>query len=369
MKALFQRDRGLHLWLLTDLGVLMLFWLTRGQRAWMNALADHVTNPLRQALGRLCAHTSLSVMEVLCFLLVLLCAGYLIFGIRSIWRADKERRLHQAYRLLLGAVCAGLTIYGGFCLLWGVNYYVDSFQDRSGIREQPVTAEELEQVTAYFAQQLTESSGAVRRDALGCFAEPREEILKHSPAVYDAVEQQFPFLEQEDPAVKAVRCSKIMSALDFTGIYCPFTGESSVNMDAPAALLPATAAHELAHQRGISSEQECNFLAILASTTSGDPAYQYSGWLMGWIYLGNALCATDADAWAALWERLPEPVRADLQAQNAYWTHYKNQPVRRASNTVYDRFLKSYGEPQGIRTYETVVNLLVTYYKISAAGM
>ena len=37
-------------------------------------------------------------------------------------------------------------------------------------------------------------------------------------------------------------------------------------MDAPACLIPSTIAHELSHQRGIASEQECNFLAVLAST-------------------------------------------------------------------------------------------------------
>ena len=61
-----------------------------------------------------------------------------------------------------------------------------------------------------------------------------------------------------------------MSALDFTGIYCPYTGESNVNVDSPACLLPSTAAHELAHQRSIALEQECNFLAILACTTCGN---------------------------------------------------------------------------------------------------
>ena len=51
-----------------------------------------------------------------------------------------------------------------------------------------------------------------------------------------------------------------------------------MNVDAPACLLPATVAHELAHQRSIASEQECNFLAVLASTTSGNPVYAYSGY-------------------------------------------------------------------------------------------
>ena len=71
------------------------------------------------------------------------------------------------------------------------------------------------------------------------------------------------------------------------------TGESNVNIDSPACLLPSTVTHELAHQRGIASEQECNFLAVAAATSAEDPAYRYSGYLMGYIHLSNALYRAD----------------------------------------------------------------------------
>ena len=180
------------------------------------------------------------------------------------------------------------------------------------------------------------------------------------------MEEQFPFLEFEDPGVKAVHFSRVMSALDFTGIYCPFTGESNVNVDSPACLLPSTAAHELAHQRSIASEQECNFLAILASTTCGDDAYAYSGWLLGYIHLGNALYRVDPEAYQTIRDSLPPEVRADLADNNAYWAQFQDTAVQKVSNEVYDRFLKGYGEEQGLQSYGTVVDLLVVYYKDAA---
>ena len=366
MKAFFLRHRKLHLWLLADLVLLAAFFLCRSPAGIMTALASGAT-AVRRFLGGICYLVPFSVMEALCVALVVFVAAYLAWSIAAVVRRKSASdRLHRAYSALVGAVCVGLTIYVGFCGLWGVHYYTPSFQDLSGIYAQPVAEEDLLAVTRYFADRLMETADGVERDEQGRFAVPREEILAQSVHAYDAVEEQFPFLEFEDPGVKAVRFSRVMSALDFTGIYCPFTGESNVNVDSPACLLPSTAAHELAHQRSIASEQECNFLAILACTTCGDDAYAYSGWLLGYIHLGNALYRVDPEAYQTIRDSLPPEVRADLTDNNAYWAQFQDTAVQKVSNEVYDRFLKGYGEEQGLQSYGTVVDLLVVYYRDAA---
>ena len=167
----------------------------------------------------------------------------------------------------------------------------------------------------------------------------------------------------DDTGVKPMFFSEFMSVIDFTGFYCPYTGEPNVNVDSPACLLPSTAAHEMAHQRGIASEQECNFLAVLASTTSGDPAYVYSGWLKAYIHVGNALYAVRPELYWAIRDGLPAGVQADLSYNTAYWDQYRDTVAQKASTTVYDQMLKAYGDPRGIQSYGTVVDMLVAYYK------
>ena len=361
MNAFFLRHKKLHIWLLADLLALGLYYAIRGQTAWMNAIAEHITAPARRVIASVTYRTDVSIMEVLCILLVGLAAIYLLWSVAAVIRA-KGHRGRRAYSAVLGAACFGLTIWAAFCLLWGINNWTDSFQKKSGIYAQPVAAEDLASVTLYFAQQLAESADGVARDENGAFAVPREEILSDSIRVYNALEEQFPFLAYNEVGVKGVHFSRIMSRLDLTGIFCPFTAEANVNMDAPASRLPCTAAHELAHQRGVFSEQECNFLGILASTTSGIPAYEYSGWMSAFIYAGNALYSVDPELYWSIRELLPEEVEQDFAVSAAYWAQFQNKAVQKVSNTVYDGVLKAWGEELGIQSYGTVVDLLVAYY-------
>ena len=358
----WKNHKKLHIWLGADLAVLGLYLALRHDRELMNGFADHITTPLKGALGRLCALTSLSVMELLYVLAGAAALAYVVGSVIAVVKA-RGRRGQRAYGAVLLAADVCLTVYVLFCLLWGVNYWTDSFQDRSGITAQPVAAEDLEAVTAYFAQQLAAAEDSVPRDENGVYAVPKEQILAESRLVYGGVTEQFPFLDFRDTGVKAVRCSRFMSIMGFTGVYFACIGESNVNVDSPACLLPSTVAHELAHQRGIAWEQECNFLGVLASVTSGMPDYVYSGWLLGFIHLGNALYETDPEAYWAIRNALPETVSADLRDNNAYWDQFRDNVVEKVSDTVYDAALKSYGDANGMKSYSMVVELLVAYYK------
>ena len=359
MRAFFRRHRGLHVWLLSVCGVLALYFALRPVPGLMTRFSRGIIMPLERAVAAVCYRASFSVAE----LLYAIAAGVVLLWMgghrpaadhgkgppgadrvpvradRRVHRADGIRRVQPAVgrqllcRVLPGAVrriCPGVHPGGAG------------------------------RVTEYFARQLAGCADQVKRDENGLFAESRADIFAHSVRVFGGIYDEFPCLVMEDHVPKGVRFSTALSAMDFTGFYFPLPGEANLNIDSPACYLPSTIAHEMAHQRGIASEQECNFIAIAASTTAQSPAYRYSGWLMGFTYLQRPVPGgsggLEAGAGAAAGHGGGGP-----GDNSAYWAEFEG-PVNDAAQKVYDSFLKSSGESRGTQSYGTVVDMLMAYY-------
>ena len=253
------------------------------------------------------------------------------------------------------------TLFGLFSLWWGVFYYSDSFVSQSGLTRRPISNAELESVTAYFGSVANEYSSEVERDGRGIFTADLDELFDQSPTLYHPAEELFPCLTGPELRAKPVVFSRIMSYINNTGFFFPYTAEANVNVDCTMALLPATIAHELAHQRGVAREDEANFAAVAACMASGDDAYTYSGALMAYVYLGNALHDSDYEAWLRVYDSLNEDVHRDLRDHNAYWDRFDTKAAE-VSDKVYEGFLKTYGDDRGMRSYDACVDLLVLYY-------
>ncbi|MBR6677173.1 MAG: DUF3810 domain-containing protein [Oscillospiraceae bacterium] len=353
------------LWISFAAALMLLFRLKRRDRAFMNAAADRFAAPAGRALSSVSYRVPWSMMELVIALAVLAVVSFLLWTGIQLYR-NPSRRREILLRAVLWGLAAVLTVMAAADWLWGVAYYADGLQEKSGMYAEDVSLEDLAAVTRYAAANLNEAAAEVPRDGDGDFAVSREEILAQADAAYETIAEEIPCLAYDDRPPKPVRFSKVMSHLRLTGVYFSYTGEANVNMDCPACLLPATVAHELAHQRGFASEKECNFAAVLAATTAEDAAYRYSGWLFAYIHLGNALYAADKAAWQEIRDSLAQEVKRDLAVNNAYWKPYRENGISEGYQNLYDGYLKNYGESDGVKSYGMVVDLLTVYYRDAA---
>lgn len=364
--AIFRLAPGRHVLLLVSFAVIALHLATRANRALNVWLSEYAVRPLHRLLGRVNGLVPFSVAELLIALAVCGLGVFLIVQLVRLVR--REHRAARLYRLALTFVSFGLAVYALFCLLWGVFYYGDDFAARSGLSAEPVSVEQLEAVTRYFAALANTYADRVARDPDGVYTVERQALIDRSPEVFETTAARWSCLAGPSLTVKGIRCSKVMSALNFTGFFFPFTAEANVNMDFPPALLASTIAHELSHQRGVAKEQEANFCAVLACLDYGDADYVYSAALLAYTHLGNALYAADYAAWEPIYLSLSDGVRRDFVANRAYWQRYET-PVQTVSNTVYEGFLYSYDQNLGLKSYGACVDLLVNYYYDAACNM
>ena len=358
-KSIFWLCPVRHLLGLIGAVLIVLHRLLRGNTALMRSLSARFVRPTLQSLGLRSAKLPFSAAELLIVLAVVGLLLYILYCLKRILRFQKP--LRQLYRLVMTPVCLALAVYGGFCLLWGTYYYGDDFVTQSGLEMKDVSTADLRTVTAWFAGLSNTYSAYVPRDEDGVCATDRKAVLERSARLYNGLEEDFPCLDGPGLRAKSIGCSRLLSYLDFTGFFFPFTGEANVNIDFPPSLFASTVAHELAHQRGVAKEQEANFVAVVACLHNGDPDYVYSAALLAYSHLSNALYSADRLAWQEIYNSLDEAVLRDFAANQQYWQTFKT-PVQSVADTVYEGFLQSYDQNLGLRSYGACVDLLVNYY-------
>lgn len=152
--------------------------------------------------------------------------------------------------------------------------------------------------------------------------------------------------------------SWVYTKLGITGMYFPWTGEAQINMLPPWSGRPHTIAHEKAHQRGITSEAEANFVGFLACLYSDDPYVRYSGLLFAQRQLLSTLARADRErAQAIATGRIPG-VRRDLEAVQAFWEQHRS-PAQTASRAFNDAYLRVNRVEGGVQSYGMSAELLV----------
>lgn len=279
--------------------------------------------------------------------------------------AKKKDRGRMAFEGVLMAVQVAAYIYLAFAVLCVPNYYRHSFTYYSGHVVKAGTVAELTDLATI----LGERAGDVRESV---YENEQGQMLLTGNSIYDVAKQArttmeelaetYPILAGKTPQPKPVSFSFVLSKLGLSGFYFPFFAEANFNAHMPAADMPFTMLHELAHAHGFMREEEANFIAYLACRDSESPDFAYSANLNALRYCLNALGREDADAYWVVWNGLSEPVRRDITQVRDYWAEHDGT-LSEVSNKVNDTYLKVNNQSDGTKSYGRVVDLLLAEYR------
>jgi hypothetical protein len=256
------------------------------------------------------------------------------------------------------------TLFSVFTMGFAAGYRGSALDQKLGLDRAPVSAQELYDTAVILIDNINRETEEVG------FGEERFSVMPYSLTdmnrrlndAYDLTVEEYGFITHVDSRVKPVLVSEVMSYMHITGVYSFFTGEANINVNFPDYTIPYTAAHEMAHQRGIAREDEANFVAFLVTTRSTDPYIRYCGYLNAYEYVASALYRADRELYYKAYAHLNGQVKAEMAAYNDFYDKYRDTTVSQVSGAVNDSYLQSQGTP-GTVSYGMVVDLTVAYYK------
>lgn len=303
-----------------------------------------------------------SLHELGIYVLILVGIGYLIYSIRRIV-VGKERFKKVSVDVTLTVLAMVSVLFFFFTINWGINYGRVPFEQTIGLEVKERKIDELADVYRLLIERTNERRTQVEVDENGVMTIPGgyKTILKRAHLGYEAVQWDYPTLAGSYGTPKPIIASELMNYTGITGIYSPFTAEANVNVAAPIMSIPFTTMHEMAHQRGYSSENEANFIGFLTSIHHPDVDFQYSGYLMALTYTYNALAQNDVSLLKELSKELSEGVRKDMTYKREFWNKYQGT-VNTVSDSINNSFLKLNGVSDGVKSYGRMVDLLLAYY-------
>ena len=337
---------------------LVLYLIAVISPAFANAYNRTVGAAVRALLAHLTSFLPVSLAEILLYLLPVGVVLVAVYAYR--FRCETWRSMFVFLGSILSA--CGL-LFSLFVFGFGTGYHTDTLDQRLDLLPAAVDKESLYDTALWLVDEVNTAADGVNFGEDGFSKMPYgiEEMGDHLIAAYDPLCDRYPFVQRLDSTIKPVLASKLMSYTHITGVYSFFTGEANLNVAFPAYTLPYTAAHELAHQRGIARENEANFVAFLVTSASEDAYIRYSGYLNLLEYVAAALYVVDSAGYEQILSLLDDRVMGELRAYSAFFDDYRDSPMATVSDAVNDTYLKLHGNTEGTASYGLVVELAVAY--------
>ena len=333
--------------------------LSENMADWFNA---NISTYFRFTLGMLTSILPFSLAEfiiILSPLILFLVTRYAVRTYCESWRSVGT--------FLLILLSVGALLLSTFVFAFAPAYRGRTIDQKMELDTENISEDELYFLSIQLAARANELSSEILYgdDGFSYMPYSLSEMNDKLIDAYDKVSEEYTFIPNAPTRIKPVLLSEALSHMHITGVYTFFTGESNLNVIFPDYTLPFTAAHELAHQRGISREDEANFVAFLVCAASDDAYIQYCGYVNMYEYILSSLSSADKKLSSRSYSQLNTAIRGEYTAYNDFYEKYRDSAISEVSGAVNDAYLQIQGTP-GTVSYGMVTRLTVGYFRQSS---
>ncbi len=316
-----------------------------------------VTSGIQSAVSNL---LPFSMYEIVIVVLILFILYRLILLIRAFSSKRAKDELVRFFTCIIFLVSAGLFL---FHFLWSLNNYRIPMKEQLGLTVENTSVNQL--ADTYRA--LIERANALKADLPGKNSnisgkEAIRLVLNTAWEGYKPLAPEHSIFHSRRVRVKGLFFSRVQTVSGYAGVYSFLTGEPNINVEPPLVTLPHTACHEIAHQMGITFEDEANYAGFLACKNHPEILFQYSGYLSAVSYTGNALYGQSPELYNEISALISDDIRADRQEIRHFWDRYQKKTATEIADRVNEIYLLSNNQEEGLKSYGRFVDLLIADY-------
>ncbi|MBF7090273.1 DUF3810 domain-containing protein [Flavobacterium sp. ALJ2] len=286
----------------------------------------------------------------------------IVLFLRWLWTERKSWKLLWKDNLL--TCLSYLSIfYFLFHFLWAFNYYREPLFEKMKIKKDYSDADLIAFTQKLITKTNSIQSQIAKNDSLKVvFPYSQEQVFKMNLNGYANLAAEHPYFTYSHLSVKKSLFSLPLSYMGFGGYLNPFTNEAQVNGLGPMYSFPMTTNHEMAHQMGYASENECNFIGFLASVKNNNLYIQYSGYSLALRYCLRLLQVKDEKLFNQIIKTVHPGILKNYKESQDFWKQYETF-IENGFHIFYDNFLKMNQQKDGMESYSKFVDLMVNYYK------
>ncbi len=345
---------------------LLLGWLARNVAGFATFYTTNIYKILVEVIARITSLFPFSLLEFGLYGVVLGSIASVIWGIvQAVRKTDKPHRIFG--RWISGVILMAGILFFVYTVGCGINYHSISFSQKEGLKVEKYTEEDLWNLCVKLIEEVNEAAALVEWTEDGYSVMPSD-YEKEAISCMKKLGESYDSLSGFYPNPKEIAISRILTMMQVSGVYSPWSIEANFNGEMRAYQIPSTLCHELSHLKGFMREDEAEYLAYRACMLSEDPYFRYSGAMHAYATSINTYYRNFGwDNYDLVQSMIDARADNEWGEASDFWRKYEGK-VSEVQEVVNDTYLQANGQSDGTKSYGRMVDLLIADMKKAEEG-